>query len=61
MPSRSAFYAGAEEVVRARNIRIKVYEEMGPKGLAKEILDSLKDALSSMAGRAFQRQTVLEK
>ena len=41
MRSQSAFCAGAEKEVKARNRRIKVCEEMGPKGFAKEVLDSL--------------------
>ena len=45
MRSQSAFCAGADDVVRARNRRIKVCEEMGPKGFAKELLDSLKRSI----------------
>ena len=45
MRSQSAFCTGAEQVVRANNRRIKVCEEMGPLGFAKEILDSSKGSI----------------
>ena len=46
MRSQSEFCAGAEKVVRARNRRVKVCEEKGPKGFTKEILDSLKRCIA---------------
>ena len=47
----------AEEVERARNKRIKVCEEMVPKGFAKEILDGLKRSIEI---NAYGTQSISE-